>query len=132
MSVTTSTSADRNGEAWGLRAQDWSEVETQQRPTYEEAVRRAGIGPGQTVLDAARRRRGAHARPLVRPHLGLRVRRRGRARAGDDVGRRFRAILGADQQDAARDGILEPLAVCRTPGGGYRLQNEWHYLIARA
>ena len=51
MSVTTSTasSAERNGIAWGGRARDWGETEAQQVPTYEEAVRRAGIGAGQTL-----------------------------------------------------------------------------------
>jgi hypothetical protein len=27
---------------------------------------------------------------------------------------------------------VDALAVCRTPDGSYRLDNEWHYLIARA
>ena len=44
----------------------------------------------------------------------------------------FGAILGADQQQAARDAIVEALAVCRTPDCGYRMDNEWHFLIARA
>ena len=44
----------------------------------------------------------------------------------------FGAIVGAERQDAARAAIVEALAVCRTPDGGYRLENEWHYLIARA
>ena len=44
----------------------------------------------------------------------------------------FGAILGADQQQAARDAIVEALAVCRTPDCGYRMENEWHFLIARA
>jgi hypothetical protein len=44
----------------------------------------------------------------------------------------FGAILGADQQAAARAAIVEALAVCRTPECGYRMENEWHYLIARA
>ena len=45
----------------------------------------------------------------------------------------FGAILGADQRAAARDAIVEALAVCRTPGGGFRLDNERiSYLIARA
>ena len=34
-----------------MRAQDWSEVETQQAPTYRAAIRRAEIGMGDTVLD---------------------------------------------------------------------------------
>lgn len=31
-----------------------------------------------------------------------------------------------------RSAILESLARFRTPRGGYRLRNEWHYLIASA
>jgi len=52
MSTTTLTSAEHNGRAWGLRARDWSETESQMRPSYEVAVKRAGLRPGQTVLDA--------------------------------------------------------------------------------
>ena len=44
----------------------------------------------------------------------------------------FGAILGPERQDAARDAIVDALSVCRTPDCGYRLENEWHYLIARA
>ena len=44
-------SAARHGELWGARAGDWAEVEAQQLPTYEEAIRRVGIGSGQAVLD---------------------------------------------------------------------------------
>jgi hypothetical protein len=44
----------------------------------------------------------------------------------------FGAIVGAERQDAARAAIVEALAVCRTPDRGYRLENEWHSLIARA
>ena len=62
MSVTTSTSADRNGEAWGLRAQDWSEVETQQRPTYEEAVR---------AIASARARRSSTSAAAAAPSCAL-------------------------------------------------------------
>ena len=53
MTSATSTggSATRHGEIWGARARDWAEIETQQRPTYEEAIRRVGIGAGQQVLD---------------------------------------------------------------------------------
>jgi ubiquinone/menaquinone biosynthesis C-methylase UbiE len=51
MSTTTLTSAELSGRAWGLRAQDWSEVEAQQRPTYEAAITLAGIRPGDSVLD---------------------------------------------------------------------------------
>ena len=53
MPTTTSISesAEHSGQAWGARARDWGETEHQQLPTYEAAIRRAGIGAGQTVLD---------------------------------------------------------------------------------
>jgi SAM-dependent methyltransferase len=35
-------------------------------------------------------------------------------------------------EEAVRRAIVESLAGFRTPEGGYRLENEWHYLIARA
>jgi SAM-dependent methyltransferase len=44
-------SAGRHGEIWGARAGDWSEIEDQQAPTYDEGMRRLGITPGQLVLD---------------------------------------------------------------------------------
>ena len=44
-------SAERWGPLWGARPRDWAEIETQQRPTYDEAIRRVGIGAGQRVLD---------------------------------------------------------------------------------
>jgi SAM-dependent methyltransferase len=43
----------------------------------------------------------------------------------------FGAIVG-DRQDEARAAVLEALAVCRTPDCGYRIENDWHFLIARA
>ena len=61
---------------------------------------------------------------------GSRTRRRSRAAMMSAGG--FGAILGADRQEAARDAIVEALAVCRTPDCGYRMDNEWHFLIARA
>jgi ubiquinone/menaquinone biosynthesis C-methylase UbiE len=52
MSTTaTAGSAARWGPLWGVRAEDWAATEEQQRPTYEEAIRRVGIAPGQRVLD---------------------------------------------------------------------------------
>jgi ubiquinone/menaquinone biosynthesis C-methylase UbiE len=41
----------RQGELWGRRPQEWAAVEEQQRPTYEEGIRRAGIAPDDRVLD---------------------------------------------------------------------------------
>lgn len=35
-------------------------------------------------------------------------------------------------EEPVRNAILESLAPFRTPSGGYRLENEWHYLIASA
>jgi ubiquinone/menaquinone biosynthesis C-methylase UbiE len=36
---------------WGARASDWADHEALQAPTYEEAIRRVGVAPGQRVLD---------------------------------------------------------------------------------
>jgi SAM-dependent methyltransferase len=54
MTATTSRrqgSARRWGPLWGARARDWAATEEQQLPTYEAAIRRVGISPGQRVLD---------------------------------------------------------------------------------
>jgi SAM-dependent methyltransferase len=44
-------SAARWGPLWGARPDDWALSEDQQVPTYEEALRRVAIEPGQLVLD---------------------------------------------------------------------------------
>jgi ubiquinone/menaquinone biosynthesis C-methylase UbiE len=44
-------SAAKWGPLWGARARDWAANEELQVPTYEEAIRRVGISPGQRVLD---------------------------------------------------------------------------------
>lgn len=49
--TTAPGSGRRQGSMWGTRARAWAETEEQQRPTYAEAIRRVGIGPGTTVLD---------------------------------------------------------------------------------
>ena len=46
-----SGSAGRWGPLWGARPRDWAANEDQQVPTYEEAIRQAGITSGQRVLD---------------------------------------------------------------------------------
>jgi SAM-dependent methyltransferase len=53
MAATTPTagSASRWGPLWGARPADWAANEEQQLPTYEEAIRRVGIAPGQRVLE---------------------------------------------------------------------------------
>src|ERR671931_483236 len=52
MSTSTVTgSAERWGEIWGARADDWAAIEEQQRPTYAEAIRRVGLRAGARVLD---------------------------------------------------------------------------------
>ena len=263
MSTTTPTSAEHNGHAWGLRARDWSETESQMRPSYELAIQRAGLRAGQTVLDAgcgsgaflraaadhgavvsgidaseallaiarervpdadlslgdlqrlpyaddsfdavtgfcsfffaddmveALREAGRVAKPGApiviqvwgRPErfdLGLMKAVLARFRPPPPADRldpstlwkpgvledlavqaglipdaafddRFayeyadeesmsRAMLSAggfgaivgDRQDEARAAVLEALAVCRTPACGYRIENDWHFLIARA
>jgi SAM-dependent methyltransferase len=39
------------GRLWGARARDWAATEGQQRPTYDEAIRRLGVSAGQRVLE---------------------------------------------------------------------------------
>jgi len=55
MPSTTTTarqgSAERWGPLWGARAADWAATEEQQQPTYEAALARIGVQPGQRVLD---------------------------------------------------------------------------------
>jgi len=49
--VASEGSAERWGPRWGARAAEWAVTEEQQLPTYEEAIRRLGIGAGQRVLE---------------------------------------------------------------------------------
>jgi SAM-dependent methyltransferase len=49
--ASISERADQWGRLWGGRAQDWAVSEEQQRPTYEEAIRRVGISAGRRVLE---------------------------------------------------------------------------------
>jgi SAM-dependent methyltransferase len=44
-------SAERWGPLWGARPADWALSEDQQLPTYEDALARVGLEPGQLVLD---------------------------------------------------------------------------------
>jgi SAM-dependent methyltransferase len=41
-------------------------------------------------------------------------------------------LVGPSREEAFEDALVEGLAPYRTPSGGYRLENEFHYLIARA
>jgi SAM-dependent methyltransferase len=41
-------------------------------------------------------------------------------------------LVGPQREDEVRAAIVEGLAPYRTPDGGYRLENEFHFLIARA
>lgn len=50
-STKATGSAERWGPLWGSRARDWAANEEQQLPTYETAIHRAGIEPGDRVLD---------------------------------------------------------------------------------
>src|SRR5919109_2725964 len=43
--------AEKWGPLWGARPRDWAEHEEQQVPTYEDAIRRVGVTPGQRILD---------------------------------------------------------------------------------
>ena len=52
MDTATGTgSAERWGPLWGARPEDWALSEDQQLPTYEAALARVGLEPGQLVLD---------------------------------------------------------------------------------
>lgn len=44
-------SAERWGPLWGARPADWSAIEEQQLPTYEEAIRRVRVTAGTRVLE---------------------------------------------------------------------------------
>jgi SAM-dependent methyltransferase len=44
-------SAERWGPLWGTRPADWALSEDQQTPTYQAALERVGLEPGQSVLD---------------------------------------------------------------------------------
>jgi SAM-dependent methyltransferase len=56
----------------------------------------------------------------------------------DELGRAMVAVagiaslVGSEQEPEVRDAIANGLAPYRTEEGGYRLRNEYHYLIARA
>jgi SAM-dependent methyltransferase len=48
---TATGSAQRWGPLWGARPADWALSEDQQTPTYEAALARTDLQPGQSVLD---------------------------------------------------------------------------------
>ena len=48
--MITATTPDW-GRLWGSRPYDWASIEEQQRPTYDAAIERLGLGAGQRVLD---------------------------------------------------------------------------------
>jgi SAM-dependent methyltransferase len=49
--ATPTGSAQRWGPLWGARPADWAFLEDQQTPTYEAALERVDLRPGQAVLD---------------------------------------------------------------------------------
>ena len=49
--ISSTKTGKRWGPLWGSRARDWAANEEQQLPTYEAAIHRAGIEPGDRVLD---------------------------------------------------------------------------------
>src|SRR5689334_6372377 len=50
-SVAVTGSAERWGPLWGARPDDWALSEDQQAPTYDAALARVQLAPGQLVLD---------------------------------------------------------------------------------
>ena len=58
-------------------------------------------------------------------------------RDDDELTRGLLAAAGVgdaagDREPEVRAALLDALAPYRTPEGGYRLENEWHFLIAHA
>ncbi len=51
IATAVSERAEHWGRLWGTRARDWAEVEEQQLPTYEEAIRRIDMSAGRRVLE---------------------------------------------------------------------------------
>jgi SAM-dependent methyltransferase len=49
--LPASGSARRHGPLWGARARAWADNEARQAPTYEAALRRVAVAPGDRVLD---------------------------------------------------------------------------------
>jgi SAM-dependent methyltransferase len=49
--VAPNGSAERWGRLWGARPADWALSEDRQLPTYQVALERVGLRPGQAVLD---------------------------------------------------------------------------------
>ena len=84
------------------------------------------------VLEGMAATAGLTPRARVRRRVGVRVRERGRAGARDALGGQRRGRGREAGEEAARAAVLEALAPFRTADGGYRLPNEYHYLIARA
>ena len=41
-------------------------------------------------------------------------------------------LVGSEREDEVRAAIVDGLERFRTPAGAYRLENEFHFLIARA
>jgi SAM-dependent methyltransferase len=93
-------SADRWGPLWGARAADWTLSEDQQVPTYEDAITRVGLQPGQRVLDI-----GCGAGAFLR-----RVAERGARPSGIDASQALLEIARSRLPDAdLRHGDMEAL-----------------------
>lgn len=136
------SSAARQGRLWGARAAAWAEEEAAEAPKYEPALARAGIGPGQAVLDvgcgsgvflAMAARSGARiagldasealigiARARV-PHADLRVGDMSRLPFGDGV---FDAVTGFNSFMFAPDptAALREAARVARPGAAVVVQ----------
>ena len=81
----------------------------------EELARRAGLTP-ESTFDATWALEYADRETLGRAMVAV---------AGIN-------LLVGDHEEEVKDAIADGLAAYRTPSGGYRLSNEYHYLIARA
>ena len=124
-------------QVWGRPERfDLRHMKARDRPLHAAAARRPGStrprcgSRGRSRRSRRRRACSPSAPSTWSGPTSTRTRRRSPAAMMSAGG--FGAIVGPERQDAARAAIVEALAVCRTPDCGYRLENEWHYLIARA
>ena len=157
-SVGSTGSGERWGPLWGARAADWALSEDRQTPTYEAALERVELKPGQLVLDIGCgvgaflrliTERYAWAYGLDASEALLEVARARLPEADLRVGEMealpyeddtfdlvtpagLAVLVGAEREPEFKQALVAGLAPHRTPDGGYRLSNEYHYLIARA
>ena len=84
------------------------------------------------ALEGSGDRSRPHARNQLRHIVGLHLPRPRDARPGARRPAGVAILVGPEQEDDVKAAIVNGLAEHRTPDGSYRLDNEYHYLVARA